>query len=300
MLNLLIYIMYAQWLLGLCCINYIYMFTSVGKSCVDKLTIEDFCKCKTPRKAFRKLSSRMLDFLSYADFNKIRRVCIEDANSPDGIELPSHIVDAISCTNNINELFDTLANSHYWNWIDVRMLEVMVDVAEIPEAEQTLDDYKKFVSPFKIKQILPDLQFDVVSKNYTTIQEKFKSSDEETLTVGDILEHQFYLAYEICDINPQSMKLRSIKTGCLELVLAIPKESTLHAYKSALKNVHKFDKIHSLVVENHPMICPPGYSPLDVVPGMIIISQLLILIEHIHMHLPCVQLYMHDRLYFLS
>ena len=244
------------------CIHYpviiisVYMFTSIDKPCV-----EDFSKCKTPRKAFHKLSAKMRIILSRADFNDIRRVCIQDANSPDGIELPSHIVDAISSTKDINELFDTLANSHYWNWIDVRILEVMVDFAEIPEAEQTLNDYKEFVSSFKIKQILPDLRFDLVSKNYTAIEDKFKSSDEEKLTVGDILEHQFYLAYEICDINPQSMKLRSIKTGCIELVLAIPEESTLHAYESALKNVHKFDKIHSLVVGNHPMICPPGYLP---------------------------------------
>lgn len=245
------------------------------------MTIEDFCKCKTPMKAFHKLSSRMVDFLSHADFNKIRRVCIEDANSPGGIELPLDFVDAISRTHNINELFDTLAKSHYWNWIDVRILEVMVDVADIPEAEETLDEYKKFVSPFKIKQVLPYLQFDLVSKDHTTIKEKFKSSDEEALTVGDILEHWFYLTYEICDVTRRSMRLCSIKTGCLELIFAIPKESTLHAYKSAVKNIHKFDKIHSLVVGNYPMICPPGYSPLDLVPGMNIISQLLIFIEHV-------------------
>ena len=244
------------------------MSTSIGKSCVAKLTVEDFCKCKTPRNAFHKLSSRMLDFLKHADFNEIRRVCIQDANSPDGIELPLDFVDAIGHTHNINELFDTFAKSHYWNWIDVRILEVMVDFADIENAKQTLKNYKKFVSPLKIKQILPELQFDLVSKNYKTIEEKFKSSDEEKLTVGDILEHQFYLAYDICDINPKSMKLLSIKTGCLELVLAIPRESTLHAYKSALKNFHKFDKIHSLVVGNHPMICSLGYSPLDIVPGM--------------------------------
>ena len=244
------------------------------------MTVEDFRKCKTPRKAFHKLSSRMLDFLSHADFYKIRRVCIEDANSPDGIELPSDIVDAISHTHNINELFDTLAKSHYWNWIDVRMLEVMVYVAEIPEAEQTLDDYKEFVSPFKIKQILPDLRFDLVSKNYSTIKEKFKASDEEALTVGDILEHRFYLAYEICDIGPRSMRLSSIQTGCLELVLAIPKESTLHAYKSALKNVHKFGNICCLTIGNYPMIYSPGYSPPDVVPGTYVQLYYSLLIEN--------------------
>ena len=210
----------------------------------------------------------MLDYLSHADFYKIRRVCIEDANSPDGTEFPAAFVDEISRTNNINELFDVLAKSHYWNWIDVRMMEAMVDVADIPEAEQMLNDYKDFVSPLKIKQILPDLQLHVVSKNYTTIKEKFKSSDEDTLTVGDILEHQFYLAYQIFDIKLLPMKLCSIQTGCLQLILEIPNESALHAYKSALANRHKFDKIHSLKIGNYPTIYSSDYSPTEVVPGM--------------------------------
>lgn len=210
----------------------------------------------------------MLDYLSHADFYKIRRVCIEDANSPDGTEFPAEFVISIRCTNNINELFDVLADSHYWNFIDVRMMEAMVDVAEIPEAEQMLNDYKEFVSPFKIKQILPDLQLHVVSKNYNTVEEKFKSSNEDTLTVGDILEHQFYLSRQIFNINSCTMKLCSIQTGCLQLILEIPKESTLHAYKSALANRHKFDKVHSLKIGNYPMIYSPDYSPTDVIPGM--------------------------------
>lgn len=231
------------------------------------LSIEDFRKCKTPRKAFRKLSSKMSDFLSHAEFSKIRRVCIEDANSPDGIELPREFLDSIMRTKDINKLFDILADSHYWNWIDVRMMEAMVDVAEIPEAEQTLNNYKEFVSAFKIKEILPDLQVHVVSKNYTTIKEKFKSSDEETLTVGDIVEHQFSLIYEMCDLRPLSSKLCSITTGCLELVWEIPNESALHAYKSALANRHKFDKVLYLKIGNYPMICSADYKPSDVVTG---------------------------------
>jgi len=213
----------------------------------------------------------MLDFLSHAEFYKIRRGCIEDANSPDGVELPADMVDEITRTSNINELFDTLAKSQYWNWIDVRMMEAMVDVADIPEAEQTLNNYKQFVSPFKIKTLLPDLQVHVVSKNYATIMEKFKSSDEEALTVGDIVEHQFYLAYEICDLSPRSSKLCSIKTGCLYLVWEIPKESALHAYKSALANRHKFNQILSLKIGNYKIIYSPDYSPTDMVPGALFI-----------------------------
>ena len=247
---------------------YIINCACIGKSHINKLTIEDFHKCKTPKKAFRKLSPRMLDYLLHADFYKIRRACIEDAYSPDGTELPTALVDDISRTNNISELFDVLAKSHYWNWIDVRMMEIMVDVADIPEAEQMLNDYKEFVSPIRIKQILPYLQLHVVSTNYTTVKEKFKSSDEDTLTVGDILKHQFYLAFEILNIKPLFMRVCSIQTGCLQLILEIPNESTSHAYNSALANCHKFDKIHSLKIGNYSMIYSSDYSPTEVVPGI--------------------------------
>ena len=117
-------------------------------------------------------------------------------------------------------------------------------------------------------------------RNYTTVEEKFKSSDEETLTVGDILEHQFYLAYQILDIKSPSMKLCSIKTGCLQLFLEIPNESTLHAYKSALANRHKFDKVLSLKVGNYPTIYSSDYSPTDVIPGMHALHICTCTVEH--------------------
>ena len=236
----------------------------VGKSPTDELTTKEFQDCGKPFTAFQKLSARMEQYFTQIKFRKIRRACIQLLYSPSVGQFPIEFTEAISRSNNLEELLDVLSESNYWNWIDIRFMEAIVNSLEIPAANNTLKSYKSYVSAFKLEDVLPQIpvHLDAVGK-YVTIEEKFSSSSAKTVTVGHILKHWHDFSYKVCDINPNIPKLCSINTGCFKLLWSIPRECALHAYKSALVNVKNFESILYLKIEYYPTIYSPEYSHTD-------------------------------------
>ena len=201
----------------------------------------------------------MEDFFSQAEFSKIHRACCQHTRSPGGEQFSKEFTRAIFVSEDLNGLLYVLINFNYWNWLDVRIMESMAIYSGNPAAERTLTNYIKYVSAFKLKDVLPEIPvyIDRISE-YATIEEKFNCSDLKALTVGDIFEHRYTFSHEILESDLNSPKLCSITTGCLQLLWSIPRECSRHAYKSALANAHKFEKIDVsyLKMEYYPTINP--------------------------------------------
>ena len=229
----------------------------------EELTAEDFQNYRSPTKAFYKLSSKMESYFSQVEFSKIHRACRQHTLSPGCGQFTKEFTNAIFFSKDLDDLLDTLTNSKYWNWLDVRIMEAMAIYSGNPAAERTLTNYIEYVSAFKLKDFLPDtpVYIDPVSE-YVTIEEKFNCSNLKALTVGQILQHRYTFSYEICDVNPKIPKLCSITTGCLQLLWSIPRECSLHVYKSALSNAHKFETcdILYLKIEYYPTVYSAVYS----------------------------------------
>ena len=202
----------------------------------------------------------MQDYFSQIEFSKIYTACWEHTHSPGGEQFSKEFTDAIRVSEDFNGLLYVLINFSYWNWLDVRIMEKMAIYSGNPAAERTLANYIKYVSAFKLKDVLREIPvlFDQQISDYATIKEKFNCSDLKALTVGDIFKHRHTFNHEILDSNPNSAKLCSITTGCLQLLWSIPRECSLHAYKSALANAHKFEKcaVSYLKMEYYPTINP--------------------------------------------
>ena len=214
----------------------------------------------------------MENYFSQVEFSKIHRACRQHTLSPGSGQFSKEFTNAIFISKDLDGLLDVLTNSKYWNWLDVRIMEAMAIYSDNPAAERTLTNYIKYVSAFKLKDLLPEIpvHVDPIS-DYITIEEKFNCSDIKTVTVGDILKHRYTFSYEICDINPNIPKLCSITTGCLQLLWSIPRECGPHAYKSALGNTHKFGNsdIPYLKIEYYPTIYSSTYTHTSVtLPGM--------------------------------
>ena len=236
--------------------------TVLGSSLDGELTMKDFQDCGSPTTAFLKLSSKMEKYFMHVKFSKIRRGCLQPTRSPGVGQFSGDFTNAISRSEDLNELLDILTESNYWNWIDLRIMEAMVIFSDNPAAERTLKNYKEYVSAFTLEEVLPEIPvyIDPVSQ-YITIEEKFSQSGIKKLTVGHILKHRYVFSYEVCDINPNVPKLCSIKTGCLQLLWSIPRECASHAYKSASININKVESILYLKFEYYPTIYSLKYSP---------------------------------------
>lgn len=228
----------------------------------DELTIDDFQDCGNPTIAFQKLSSKMEEYFTNVKFSKFKRACRQFISTPGGDKFPGEFTNAIISSKDLDELLDVFTMFNYWNWIDIRYVEVMVNSSDNQAAVRMFKSYKQYVSAFKLKDVLPKIPVCVhPSSKYATIEEKFSSSSGETLTVGHILKHQHNFSYKVCDINPYIPTLCSIKTGCLQLLWSIPREYAAHAYKSAFVNIHKFESILYIKIECYPTIYSLKYSP---------------------------------------
>ena len=208
----------------------------------------------------------MEKFFSQVEFSKIHRACRQHTLSPGGSgQFSEEFTNAVFNSNDLNGLLDALTNFNHWNWLDVRIMEAMAIYTDNPAAERTLKNYKEYVSGFKLEDVLIKIPVNIdPSSKYITIEEKFNcsESDVKTLTVGDILEHQYTFSYKICGTNHNIIKLCSITTGCLRFMWSIPRECGADAYKAALANIHKFEsnRILYLKFEYFPTIYSLSYS----------------------------------------
>jgi len=227
-----------------------------------ELTTEDFQNIKSPTVAFSKLSSKMEEYFSHVEFSKIRRVCLQTTRSPGCDSFSEEFSDAISNSKDLNKLLDVLAESNYWSWIDLRIMETMVVSLHNTVAERTFQNYKEYVSALKLEDVLPHVPvYFYPNSKFATVEDKCSNTEE--MTVGDILKHWYIFNYEVCGIKSNSLRLCSINTGCLQLLWSIPRECASDVYKSALVKNHKFEDINSLYlkIEYYPTIYSPKYSP---------------------------------------
>ena len=205
----------------------------------------------------------MEKYFSNAKFLKIRRGCIQHIRSPGVGQFSAEFTGAISKSTGLDELLDILTESNYWNWIDLRIMEAMVMSSDNSAAENTLKNYKEYVSAITLKKVLPEIPLHIDQySEYVTIEEKFSPSNLKELTIGQILKHRYIFSYKVCDINPNVPKLCSIKTGCLQLLWSIPRECALHAYESAFVNINKIESILYIKIEYFPTIYSQNYSQI--------------------------------------
>ena len=97
----------------------------------------------TVGEAFVFLTSQLKSLLAKADFSDIKRSCIEQIKTPYGAQLSAELVKSIKSCENVTMLFEILAESAYWSWIDIRLLKAMAAASGLVEANQLLSKYKK-------------------------------------------------------------------------------------------------------------------------------------------------------------
>ena len=201
--------------------------------------------------------SELTRILRPADISTLKRAF--QMQIPRGVQLPANLKRKIKKAEQLDDLLDALIKSKYWNFADLRLINVLVFSSGIREAKELVDRYKEVFFTTKLSDILstcvkvcPPNQH----KEYVCRVGQKISKEPHEITVADLSKYCTDLEKVIMDINEGSCVLDHLKKGCVEIYWLIPIHCSYYAYKSALKNRHKFHNfdLQYLKIESYPVI----------------------------------------------
>ena len=233
-------------------------------------TIVNFSDYDDISQAFLLLTTKVTKLLERAHFGGLRRALLQQRRTPGGVQFPDDLHQRIKVAQNLDTLLDELADSDYWSWIDLRLLDALIISSDIPEAKILVDKYREAIFSRKLSEVLDKLplpQQKEQKEAYTTkVGSKIQKEPDE-ITVGDLSQYRAKLEKVIMDINYGTCVLEHLDTGCLEIHWLIPVHCRFHAYKSALNNRHKFCEIHLQYLHIEPYA--PIYDQFTIQPTML-------------------------------
>ena len=174
-----------------------------------------FAHFSTVGEAFAFLTSKMRSHLAKAEFSDLRRVCIEQMKTPSGVQLSPDLLAKVKSSQNITSLFDALAESPCWNWIDIRLLSVMAAASGLVQSLGLLSNYRESVFSRKLFDVIPNAPSKEVKDEYYSKLVTKLNKDAHELTVADLLKFQSELEKVILDINNGVCVLEHIEGGCI-------------------------------------------------------------------------------------
>ena len=216
------------------------------------------------------MTAEITKLLKRVDFFALRRAILQQRNVPRGVQFPDDLYKSIKTAQDLDTLLDLLADSQYWSWVDLRLLETLVVSSGIREAKVLVNKYKEVIFSKKLSEVLDKMFMPQQKKHkdaYTSRVGSKIEKDPNEITVGDLSRFRAALEKVIMDINNGSCVLEHLTTGCLEIHWLIPTHCRFHAYKSALNNRHKFCDLHLQYLEIKPY--PPIYDPFTIQPTML-------------------------------
>ena len=199
--------------------------------------------------AFVYLTSNISKQLQNVNFYIIRRACIEQINTPNGAQLAPDMKKRVLQAHDLNALLDTLADSPYWNWIDLRLLKAIVVASGT--STNLINSYEKQVFSKKLIEVISSIPSKEVSdENYKKIVSKFGKHLEE-ITIFDLLQLKSRLETVIMDLKTGTCVLAHIAEGCIEIHY-IPTDYVDHVYRAASLKRQEYHALHLLFLQIGP------------------------------------------------
>ena len=186
--------------------------------------------------AFTKLSASVTTLIQNANFPLLQRACIEKAKSPRMLHKSNEIVPVIKEAQSFQALCLMLADSSYWNFLDIRMMEAMATASMIPAAQETIENFKKTFFSMSLKDAAPYFPIMPAKSNYTVMHEEL-DRDPSQMTIGELNKHRFYLETKVIQDGPDTCTIRKIMIGSVVIVWQIHINHTYQVY-SRLKRLH--------------------------------------------------------------
>ena len=179
--------------------------------------------------AFLKLSAFVTEAIKDANFSGLQRAAIERANSSKMLPKSEEIVPIIKAADSFQKLCTLLANTPYWNFLDIRILEAMATASMIPVAQEIIEKFKKVFYSLTLSKAVPYIP---VCKqpitNHITIEEDLEV-DPRKMTIEELHKHRFYLETEVLKTGKDTLICYRIIIGSLVILWQMHID---HAYKA--------------------------------------------------------------------
>ena len=194
--------------------------------------------------AFTKLSAAVTDIIQHTNFYRLQRACIEKARTPKMIYKSNEILPVIKKANSFEQLCSMLADTTYWNFLDIRMMEAMAAASRIPAAQEAIEDFKKTFFNMTLKEAAPYFPVIDVKPNHTELHEEL-DRDPSEMTIGELHKHRFYLETEILKTGPDTCTICRIVIGSVMIIWQIHVDHVYQAY-SRLKKLHSQPSLQAI------------------------------------------------------
>ena len=210
--------------------------------------------------AFFRLSAGIKTMIENCKFDILQGACIEKALSPKTY-ISYEIVPKIEAESSFPSLCTTLTKSHYWNFLDTRMMEAMVTASMIPAAQETLKNFKKTFFGMKLSEVVPFIPVILLNPNHTVVAEEL-DVDPSQYTISDLHKHRFYLESEFFQSGNGTLTCYKIMMGSLFILWQIHVD---HAYSAYLMLRKKISHFQSLAIRHLSVPAIEKWAKLPVV-----------------------------------
>ena len=188
--------------------------------------------------AFSKLSAFVTNSIEHVNFNSLQRAAIERARSSKMVQKSGEIVPIIKAADSFQNLCTLLADTPYWNFLDIRMLEAMATASMIPSAKKTIENFKKVFYGLPLSKVAPHFPiYKQPRPNHTLIKEDLQV-DPNQMTIGELHKHRFYLETEMFQTGPDSLIFYKIIIGSVVIYWQIHIDNIYKVYTSLNETRH--------------------------------------------------------------
>jgi len=201
------------------------------------LSVLTFSKDEDIDYAFSRLSAgiKMMIENSGCNFNILQDACKERALSPKSYisgDIKSKIDEAAS----FQALCSILTNAYYWNFLDTRMMEAMVAASAMPNAQESLQNFKKAFFGMKLSDVLPAYTPVIPLRPSNVLIHEHLDVDPKKFTIGDLHKHRFYLEANILQTGENTITGYKILLGSVFIIWQIHVDHAYQAHISLNKN----------------------------------------------------------------
>ena len=164
--------------------------------------------------AFLLLTVGLSRLLKRVDFSVLRRAILRQRKTPGGVQFPDDLYQSIKTAQDFDTLLDLLADSQYWSWVDLRLLETLVEASGIREAKVLINKYKEMIFSQRLTDVLNNIPMPQQKQHkiaYISKAASMIAKEPDELTVGDLAHYRHIFEAVIMDINNGSCVLEHLE-----------------------------------------------------------------------------------------
>ena len=180
------------------------------------------------------------------EFSKLQNVYIRDRRLSEQLR---------NDLTTVARILNLLSKSPFCNWLEIRILKCMANVANVPEATSMLKIFEECVYCRKCSEVKRYFIKDYINPDHLTLVIAKLNANAEHIVVRELIEHCHELE-SVLNVPSETNTLVGSESGCLEICLVIPSYCCLHAYEVARSCFFKLRpfNIQYLQIETLPKI----------------------------------------------